>query len=69
VPAKLMDERLGHADGSVQARYSHVTPGMRQRLLDGLTQIWLASLERRRTMNSGSPVAVLDALLRPGRVE
>ena len=26
---KLMDERLGHEDGSVQARYSHVTPGMR----------------------------------------
>jgi integrase len=64
VPSKLMDERLGHADGSVQARYSHVTPEMRRRLLDGLTQLWAAALERRRTMNGGSPVAVLDALLK-----
>ena len=28
VPPKLMDERMGHEDGSVQARYSHVTPDM-----------------------------------------
>ena len=28
-PAVLMDERMGHEDGSVQARYSHVTPEMR----------------------------------------
>jgi integrase len=40
VPAKLMDERLGHAHGSVQARYSHVTPEMRRRLLEGLTKLW-----------------------------
>ncbi len=25
----LMDERMGHIDGSVSARYAHVTPGMR----------------------------------------
>jgi hypothetical protein len=25
----LMDERMGHQDGSVQARYSHVTPETR----------------------------------------
>jgi hypothetical protein len=55
---------LGHADGSVQARYSHVTPEMRRRLLDGLTQFWSAALERRRAMNGGSPVAVLDVLLK-----
>ncbi|GGU74523.1 hypothetical protein GCM10010211_45470 [Streptomyces albospinus] len=24
----LMDERMGHIDGSVSARYAHVTPGM-----------------------------------------
>lgn len=23
-----MDERMGHIDGSVSARYAHVTPGM-----------------------------------------
>ena len=27
VPSKLMDERMGHEDGSVQARYTHVTAG------------------------------------------
>jgi integrase len=45
-PAKLMDERLGHADGSIQARYSHVTATMRAQLLDGLTETWLAALAR-----------------------
>jgi integrase len=64
VPAKLMDERLGHADGSVQARYSHVTPEMRRRLLEGLAKLWSGALERRRAMNGGSPVAVLDDLLK-----
>ncbi len=65
-PPKLMDERLGHEDGSVQARYSHVTAPMRRRLLDGLTERWDAALEARRGMNPGSPVAVLDVLLRAG---
>ena len=58
-----MDERLGHGDGSVQARYSHVTPSMRRQLMDGLTQLWEASLEARAAMNPHSPVAVLDRLL------
>ena len=62
-PVKLKDERMGHEDGSVQARYSHVTPEMRRRLLDGLTDTWCAALGRRR-MSAGSPVAALDALLR-----
>jgi integrase len=64
VPSKLMDERLGHADGSVQARYSHVSSEMRRRLLDGLTELWNAALEKRRAMNAGSPVTVLDNLLK-----
>lgn len=63
-PLKLKDERMGHEDGSVQARYSHVTAEMRRRLLDGLTELWLAALEERRRMAAGSPVAVLDALLK-----
>ncbi|MFC0527249.1 LacI family DNA-binding transcriptional regulator [Phytohabitans kaempferiae] len=63
-PGKLMDERMGHADGSVQARYSHVTPVMRRRLLDGLTGSWSTAMEERRTLAPGSPVAVLDRLLR-----
>jgi integrase len=63
-PGKLMDERMGHEDGSVQARYSHVTAAMRRHLLDGLTDRWEAALAERRAMAPGSPVAVLDRLLR-----
>jgi hypothetical protein len=61
---KLMDERMGHEDGSVQARYSHITEEMRRRLMDGLTERWEASLGERRALNPGSPVAALDARLR-----
>ena len=62
-PPKLMDERLGHEDGSVQARYSHVTLRMRARLMDALTEQWEEALEARRAMSPGSPVAALDMLL------
>jgi hypothetical protein len=51
--AKLMDERMGHEDGSVQARYSHVTAAMRRQLLDGLTGLWLAALDARRVLAPG----------------
>ena len=43
-PQKLKDERMGHEDGSVCARYSHVTDTMRQRLMDDLTALWSESL-------------------------
>ena len=62
-PAKLKDERIGHEDGSVQARYSHVTADMRRQLMDGLTELWQAALGARRCMSPGSPVGVLNALL------
>jgi hypothetical protein len=65
-PAKLTDERMGHEDGSIQARYTHITPVMRQRLMDGLTEVWEAALAARRAISPGSPVAVLDRLLRSG---
>jgi integrase len=65
-PGKLMDERMGHEDGSVQARYSHITADMRGRLLDGLTGVWTAALDERRAIVPGSPVAALDRLLRGG---
>jgi integrase len=61
---KLMDERLGHEDGSVQSRYDHITAGMRQALMAALTESWEESLNARRAVSPGSPVAVLDALLR-----
>ena len=68
-PAILMDEQMGHADGSVQARYSHVTQPMRSQLLGGLTEAWRAALDARRAMASGSPVRVLDRLLDERRRE
>lgn len=60
----LMDERMGHIDGSVSARYAHVTPGMRRRLLVGLTGRWEEALEARREMSPQSPVTVVDRLLK-----
>ncbi|HZM81233.1 MAG TPA: LacI family DNA-binding transcriptional regulator [Candidatus Limnocylindrales bacterium] len=68
-PAKLMDQQMGHDDGSVQARYSHATQLMVQRLMEGLTELWEAALDIRREMAPGSPVAVLDRLLRKGELE
>ena len=63
-PATLMDAQMGHQDGSVQARYSHITPAMTDRLLAGLTELWESALRERAGMNPGSPVAVLDRLLK-----
>lgn len=54
---------MGHEDGSVQARYSHITSGMTGRLLDGLTEAWAAALAARREFSPESPVAILDRLL------
>jgi integrase len=62
-PAILMDERMGHADGSIQARYTHVTPEMRRRLMIGLTERWKAALDERKALSAESPVASLNALL------
>ena len=64
MPPKLMDERMGHEDGSVQARYSHVTPAMRARLVESLTELWEAALDARRGISGGSSVGVLDDLLK-----
>ncbi|MFE9254091.1 LacI family DNA-binding transcriptional regulator [Streptomyces sp. NPDC006879] len=62
-PPKLMDERMGHEDGSVQARYTHITKGMRKRLMDGLTEQWEESLAARLALSPRSRVPTLDALL------
>lgn len=63
-PLKLKDDRMGHADGSVGSRYSHITAAMRRALCDGLTEQWNAALHARKEFASGSPVGVLDRLLR-----
>ncbi|MEV0570212.1 LacI family DNA-binding transcriptional regulator [Dactylosporangium sp. NPDC050588] len=63
-PAPLMDDQIGHEDGSIQARYSHTTATMVATLMAGLTGLWEDALDARRRMRPGSPVAVLDRLLR-----
>ena len=55
---------MGHADGSVQARYAHITPAMSEILVDGLTTLLLEAMAARRDLSRGSPVTVLDRLLR-----
>jgi integrase len=62
-PKVLMDDRMGHIDSSVSARYSHVTDPMRRRLMDDLTEQWYSSLDARIAMHPRSPVAVVDRLL------
>jgi hypothetical protein len=62
-PPSLGGERMGHEEGSIQSRYTHITTAMRSTLLDGLTRLWLVALDARRAMSPRSPVAVLDRLL------
>lgn len=62
-PPKLMDERLGHIDGSIQARYTHITREMREELKANLTAEWEAALDARLAMFPSSPVTVLNELL------
>ncbi|WNI16654.1 LacI family DNA-binding transcriptional regulator [Actinacidiphila sp. ITFR-21] len=62
-PRVLMDDRMGHLDGSVSAQYAHIAPGMVQRLMEDLTGLWEAALQVRAGMHPRSPVAALDQLL------
>ncbi len=58
---------MGHIDGSVSARYAHVAPGMRMRLMLRLTEQWEAALAARLAMSPTSPVRVLGDVLRARR--
>ena len=62
-PKVLMDDRMGHEDGSVGARYAHVTDSMRALLMEQLTELWHQSLAERFAMCPRSAVPVLDRLL------
>lgn len=62
-PKVLMDDRMGHEDGSVGARYAHVTDSMRALLMEQLTELWLQSLDERLALAPRSAVPVLDRLL------
>ena len=64
IPQKLKDDRFGHSDGSIGARYSHITSAMRRALCDSLTEQWNAALLARKALAARSPVGVLDRLLR-----
>lgn len=66
-PKVLMDDRMGHIDGSVSALYAHVTDSMRGRLVDGLTRLWEEALTERLALSPRSPVGVLDELLQAHR--
>jgi hypothetical protein len=59
----VIDERMGHAEGSVQARYSHVTAAMRRQLNGCPDRVVGGGAGRTTGVGSGSPVAVLDRLL------
>lgn len=58
----LMEERTGHLDGPVSARYAHVTPDMRRRLPAGSPTSGTA-LAARRATRPGLPARGLDRLL------
>ena len=62
-PKVLMDERMGHEDGSVSARYAHVTDSVRAQLVENLTEVWYESLDARLLLHPRSPAPVLDRLL------
>lgn len=63
-PEVLSHERLGHEMGGIGAVYSHVTPAMRTELCDQLTALWTKAVDSRLAMSPGSPVSVLDEILR-----
>lgn len=62
-PAVLVEERFGHQNGTVSARYKHVSQDMRSELLDKLTLLWTKTLDARLALSRRSPVAALDKLL------
>jgi hypothetical protein len=62
-PKVLMDDRMGHEDGAVSARYAHVTDSMRAALMDALTEVWEESLDARLALCPTFPVPALDRLL------
>ncbi|MGW9637486.1 tyrosine-type recombinase/integrase [Nocardiopsis alba] len=62
-PKVLMDDRMGHADPSNSARYSHVVPSMRRELVARLQERWSETLDARITMNLESPVPLVKRLL------
>ncbi|MEU5578710.1 hypothetical protein ABZ791_21700 [Streptomyces huasconensis] len=63
-----MGERTGHIDGSVSARYDHVTSGMRKSLMLGLTEQREVALGTCLAIYLRSPVRVLNEFLQLRRL-
>lgn len=63
-PQKLINERIGHEDWSVQDRYTHVTDTMVKKLMADLTREWHDALDWRLALCPTSSVVMLNRLLR-----
>lgn len=67
IDEKLKDQRMGHEDGRVGARYSHVSKAMRDKLVAALQDRWTGALAERARIHPHSAVPILDDLLAPYR--
>ncbi|WAX78881.1 LacI family DNA-binding transcriptional regulator [Streptomyces sp. KMM 9044] len=67
--AREADEGLGHEDGSVSARYTHVTDTIRALLMNQLTEVWHESLDDRLLLAPRSPAPILDRMLQQRAAE
>jgi integrase len=59
----LQSERMGHEVPGMRGVYSHITPGMRAELREGLQGLWEASMCDRARIGRQSAIAVLNRLL------
>lgn len=68
IPEILQAERMGHAVGGMRGVYTHVSPAMREQLIEALQVRWETALAQRAGLSLRSPVPILDGLLEPFRV-
>jgi hypothetical protein len=54
---------MGHEVPGMRGIYAHITPRMRAELVDGLQQLWEASLHERARLSERSAAPLLDGLL------
>lgn len=64
VPEVAQAERMRHKIPGVRGVYSHVTPEMRQHLVDAMQELFVTSLKR-RARKGPSALPVLQAMLEP----
>ncbi len=66
IPKVLIDERMGHVDGSMSALYTHVTGLMRAALTEQLTRVWEESLDARLSAYSSECTTEYGAMCTTG---